>query len=319
MSQTVLVTGASGFIGRVLCASLLARGYRVRAAVRSQTSAARLPRGVSLAVVGDIDPATDWRAAFAEPVDAVVHLAARAHRLRDDAVDSEAEFHRVNALGTEHLARAAVGKARRFVLVSSIAAVCSRADEVIDEQTPCRPQTPYGRSKLAAEHRLHAVVRDASLETVVVRPPAVYGPENPGRFAQLFRLVAAGYPLPLGGLRNRRSFVYVDNLVDALATVVAHPAAKGETFLVSDGEDVSVSQLVELAARQMGRRARLWPAPQRLLRLGGLVLRKTALLDSVLGSLAIDSGKIRRLLDWRPPVRFEQAMSVTTCSHRRAA
>ena len=319
VSPIILVTGASGFIGRSLCRTFLARGFRVRAAIRSSNAIASLPRGVSVSIVGDIGPSTDWQEALKEPLHAVVHLAARAHRLRDDAADPEAEFHRVNALGTHRLAEATLGHARRFVFVSSIAAVSSCADDVIDERTPCRPQTPYGRSKLAAERLLHEVADGTSMETVVVRPPAVYGPDNPGRFAQLFRLVAAEYPLPLGGLRNRRSFIYVENLVDALVRAVTHPAAAGETFVVSDGEDVSVSQLVEMVARQMGRRVRLWPAPERLLKLGGRVLRKTTLVDSVIGSLAIDASKFRRMLAWNPPICFEHAMNETTRLLRNVA
>jgi nucleoside-diphosphate-sugar epimerase len=261
--------------------------------------------------VGDIGPDTPWDGAALGTFDTVVHLAARVHVLREKAVAPAVEFHRVNVAGTERLARAAAGRVCRLVYVSSVHAMCTLADEVLDEASPCRPDTPYGESKLAAEETLRAIAEKTGLETVIVRPPPVYGPGILGNLGKLFRLVRKGWPLPLRNIANRRSLIYVENLANALVACSFHPAAGGRTFLVSDGEDVSVADLVRRAGAAFGRRVRLVPAPIRLMRLAGRCLGKSGAVERLVGSLAVSSDRIRRLLSWSPPYTMAEGFQVT--------
>lgn len=316
----VLVTGATGFVGLRLCTALLDRGYRVRTAVRSSEAALRLPAGVEPCLIGEIGPHTNWNSAFPTDVDVVFHLAARVHQLRDRAADPAAEFERVNTAGSARLAEAAVRHGvRRFVYVSSVHAMCTLADYVLTEQSACAPSTPYGRSKLAAERALHEVTGRTTTELVVVRPPPVYGPGHLGSLSKLLKFAQRGWPLPLGGISNRRSLVFVDNLVDALIAVADHPSAAGQTFLVSDGDSVSLPELVSAAARAGGRIPRLLPAPKSLLKAIGRLTGKSDAVARLLGSLAVDDGKLRRTLSWHPPVAQSEGLKSTMLWVRNAA
>lgn len=320
MTRQVLVTGATGFVGRRLCTILLKRGDRVRAAVRSSAAALRLPPGVEPCLIGEIGPDTDWNNACTTDVDVVFHLAARVHQLRDRAADPAAEFQRVNTAGSACLAEAAVRHGvRRFVYVSSVHAMCTLADDVLTEQSACAPSTAYGRSKLAAERVLQEVTGRTATELVVVRPPPVYGPGHLGNLSKLLKLAERGWPLPLGGIDNRRSLVFVDNLVDALIAVAEHSAAAGETFLVSDGDSVSLPELVSSAARAGGRSPRLLPAPTSLMKTIGRLTGKSDAVARLLGSLAVDDGKLRRTLAWRPPVTLSEGLQSTMRWVRDAA
>jgi nucleoside-diphosphate-sugar epimerase len=311
----VLVTGATGFVGRSLCRVLLDRGHEVAAAVRGRSAIDRLPPGVQAVTVGDIGPDTDWRSALLKGIDVVAHLAARVHVLKETAADPAAEFHRVNVAGTERLAQAAAGRVRRLVYVSSVHAMCTLSAEPLTEASPCRPETPYGMSKLQAEHTLQQIGEKTGLQTVLLRPPPVYGPGGAGNLARLLGLARSGWPLPLGGIDARRSLVYVGNLADALAACIEHPAAAGETFLVSDGEDVSLSDLVRHAAAATGCRARLLPAPTGPLRLAARGLGKAGAVDRLLGSLVVDSSKIRERLGWQPPHTLAEGLFWTLSGH----
>lgn len=309
--QRVLVTGASGFVGRQLCAALVREGWAVRAALRPQADRRRLPPGVECRVVGDIGPETRWDAALLAGVDTVVHLAARVHVLRERAEDPDAAFRQTNVLGTERLAAAAAGRVRRFVYVSSLHAVRTLSDEVLDETSPCRPDTPYGRSKLEAEQVLSATRDRTGLDVVVVRPAPVYGPDGTGNLAALLRWVRRGWLLPLAGIDNRRSLLYVGNLVSALRACIETPAAAGQTFLVSDGETVSTSELICRAAAAAGRSARLWPAPLTLLRSAARLCGRSASLDRLIGSLAVDITRLRQALSWQPAFTLDEGLRAT--------
>ncbi len=319
MSSSILVTGASGFVGRRLCQALLSRGHQVYASVRTPHSAARLPVGVTVVVSGELEAETVWETSLLDRIDVIIHLAARVHLLNDRANDPPAEFMRVNVGGTEALALAAAGRVRRFVYVSSVHAMCVLADNVLDERSPCRPETPYGRSKLAAEIALRRIAERTGLELVIVRPAPVYGPENRGNLARLFGLVQRGWPLPLCKIGNRRSFVYVDNLVDALAAAARHPAARNETFLLGDGEDLSLAELIARVGDALGRRARTLPVPLRLMQLVGGVLGKSDAVNRLTGSLAVDSGKIRQHLQWQAPYSVDDGLAATAIWMRKGA
>ena len=299
LTMRMLVTGASGFVGRALAAHLAARGHDVVPAVRR----AREDAPAGAVEVGEVDGATDWRRALAG-VDAVVHLAARVHVLREEAADPPAAFRAVNVEGTAALARAAAAAgARRLVFLSSVGVNGGVTHgRAFTEADPPRPHTPYARSKLEAEGALAEVARETGVETVVVRAPLVHGAEAPANFRRLLALVRSGLPLPFASVRNRRTLVGVDNLCAFLALCLSAPAAAGETFLVGDGEDVSTPALVRALARGMGRPARLVPFPPGALRRLLAAAGRGSLADQLLGSLQVDDAKARRVLGWTPPV-----------------
>lgn len=295
----VLVTGATGFVGSHLVPLLLAQGHRVRAAVRTPGATVA---GAETVAVGDLGPDTDWSAALAG-IDAVAHLAARVHVMRDKATDPLAEFRQVNTAGTRRLAEAAAGAGiRRFVYISSIKAVVDESrDRAVDARTPAEPHSPYGRSKREAEEALAEIAAGSALEPVVLRPPLVYGPGVGGNFRTLMTLIRRGVPLPLGRVENRRSLLYVGNLADAIAVCLDHPDAPGRSFLLSDGLPLPTRDLVERLAAHLGRPARLWDVPPELLALAARLAKQEAAFDRVAGSLVVEDHAIRRTLSWSPP------------------
>lgn len=309
--NTILVTGANGFVGRELCKELLRSGHLVKGVVRSSGAAGQLD--VPTVAVGEIGPDTRWEEAL-EGVGCVIHLAARVHVMRDTAADPLAEFQRVNVEGTKHLAQCAASKGvRRFVYVSSIKVNGEEtgAGRKFTENDDPAPMDPYGVSKWQAEQALARIARETGLEVVIVRPPLVYGAGVKGNFIQMLRVVARGLPLPLATVPNRRSLVYVGNLVDALVACALNPAAAGKTFLVSDPEAVSTSELLRQLAAALGVSSRLFPCPPALLRLAGRLSGKTQQVERLLGSLEVDSAKIRRDLDWVPPYSLQQGLRTT--------
>jgi UDP-N-acetyl-alpha-D-quinovosamine dehydrogenase len=297
----VLVTGGSGFIGTAVCTDALAKGWKVRAAVRGDR--ARVAVGAEHRSIADVRDAA-WEPAL-EGVDAVIHLAGIAHELRGQ--DAEEVYHAVNCAATERLARAAArAGVRRFVFASSI--------KVNGESTPlerpfraadaARPQDRYARSKWCAERALAKVAAETGLETAVIRPPLVYGPGVGANFLRLIRLVDSGIPLPFGSIRNRRSFIYLGNLVDLIVLCATSSTAAGKTLLCSDGEDLGTPELVTRIAKALGRLARLWPMPPRLLP------------AKLAQSLAIDPGETRRYLEWRPKFTVDDGLAHTTAWYR---
>src|SRR5688500_15456566 len=258
-SERVLVTGATGFVGGHLVPHLRRLGFTVRAAVRSAD--VHVPHAAEVVAVGDIGPHTDWSAAL-RSVDYVVHLAGRAHQLAERGRPDVAEFRRVNQEGTAALARgAARSGVRRLLFVSSIGAVADTETRFVDDDTEGVPDTAYGESKRAAEQEVRRILADTPCDWCILRPPLVYGPGNPGNMGRLLRLVATGLPLPLGGIRNRRSFVYVGNLVSAIAHCMDTPSASRQTFVVADDEAPSTSELLRLLGAAAARRIRLVTVP----------------------------------------------------------
>jgi len=307
----MLVTGANGFVGRALCAELRNRGYRVRAALRSGANFDI--SGCDIAKIQDIATDTDWADAL-HGVETVIHLAARVHVMCDDAANPLEEFRKTNVAGTEHLARvAATNGVKRLVYVSSIKVngESTQSNERFTESYLPSPQDPYGISKWEAEQALHRVAAETGLEIVIVRPPLVYGSNVKGNFAQMLKVLAKGIPLPLASVNNLRSLIYVGNLVDALILCATHSAAAGQTYLVSDGEDISTPDLLLSLSVAMGRSARLLPCPSALLRLGGGVFGKSEQVERLLGSLCVDSSKICRELNWTPPFSLQQGLRAT--------
>ncbi len=315
----ILITGATGFVGKPLCDALSQRGHKIRKALRTPGSGGDSTNAaVESAVVGDITPQTDWSRALVG-VDTVIHLAARVHVMQERAANPLAEFRRVNVAGTEQLARsAAAAGVKRLVYVSSIKVngEATRGGYKFTEEDKPAPEDPYGVSKWEAEQALRQIASETGLEVVTVRPPLVYGPEVKGNFAQMLRAVRKGVPLPLASVRNRRSLVYVGNLADALIACATHPDAAGQTYLISDGVDVSTPELLRQLANGMGLQARLVPFPPTLLHAVAALLGKGGQADRLIGSLQVDSGKIRRELNWLPPYSLQQGLQATAQWYR---
>jgi nucleoside-diphosphate-sugar epimerase len=305
----ILLTGASGFIGRATLRATLAAGHDVRAAVRH----GRVPAPPVQAVrIPDLASYTGWSYAL-DGVDTIVHLAARVHVMRDRVADSLAEYRAVNVEGTRQLATAAAeAGARRFVFVSSVK-VHGEASHTapFTAHSPMAPVDAYSRSKVEAEDALHEIESRSGLEVVVVRPPLVYGPGVGANFLTLLKAVGRGWPLPLGRVDNRRSLIYVDNLADVLLLAAVHQDAAGRAFLVADGPPVSTSELIRRMARALNRPVRLLAVPEPWLRLAGRVAGRSSAVDRLLGSLEVDDSPTRQLLGWREPVPPDEALRRT--------
>ena len=302
--RPVLITGASGFIGQALCIKLNQRCINFVPVFRykEQDSFA--------ATIGNINGATSWSKVL-QNAEAVIHLAARVHIMRDSASDPVAEFRRVNTEGTLHLARqaAAVG-VRRFIFLSTIgvngnSTLLGKAFTPTD--TPS-PHDPYSLSKYEAEIGLLSIAQLTGMGVVIIRPPLVYGASAPGNFGKLTRLIAKSLPLPLGSINNLRSFVGIDNLVDFIVACLEHPAAANETFLVSDGEDLSTPDLIRRTASAINRPARLLPVPVWALQAGASLLGKGDAVQRLCGNLQVDISKARSLLGWVPPVSVDEGL-----------
>lgn len=300
----VLVTGATGFIGTALVARMVHEGRAVvRAGIRSEAST--LPASVER-VLNDLNPGMDWQPALVG-VHVVVHLAARVHVMREAAANSLAEFRRVNVAGTLNLARqAAAAGAQRFVYLSSVK-VYGEAGAYAEEDPPA-PEEAYGISKYEAEVGLRQIAAETGMEVVIIRAPLVYGPHVRANFETLMRVVARGIPLPLGAIDNRRSLVALDNLVDFILTCIERPAAANETFLVSDGEDLSTTDLIRRLAQAMGRPARLIPVPPAVLMAAATLLGRRDVARRLLGSLRVDITKAKQRLAWVPPVSVDEGL-----------
>jgi nucleoside-diphosphate-sugar epimerase len=314
-AQLVLVTGSTGFIGQRLCAVLLRDGLAVRTALhRPVADAGRIDiRGqMESAVVGNIDAATDWSRAV-DGVGAVVHLAGRVHVMHEHAVDPLNAYRRTNTDGTVHLARAAVqAGVRRFVFVSTIKVNGETTSEkAFDEHDTPAPSDAYALSKWEAEQGLWEIAHETGLEVVIVRPPLVYGPGVKGNFFSLLRLVQRGLPLPFNACTNRRSLVGLDNMAGFLMQCLSDPHAAGNTFLVSDGEDLSTSELIRRLARAMDRPARLFSIPSSWLRAAGSAIGRPGLYERLCASLQVDIGKANRVLDWSPQVSVDEELART--------
>jgi nucleoside-diphosphate-sugar epimerase len=299
----ILVSGAGGFVGSALCAALVP-SHALHGLTRDPSKA--LAPGVRRLV---------WRGdgadldAFPE-VDAVVHLAARTHVLRDGAAQPLEAFRAANSSGTLNLARrAAAAGVRRFIFVSSahVNGTITHGRPFTEQDVPA-PHGPYAMSKWEAEQGLRELATRTSMQVVTIRPPLVYGADAPANFGKLLQAVKSGIPLPLGSIDNARSLVGLDNLVAFIQLCLEHPAAANQTFMVSDGEDVSTTELLRKVARACGRKARLLPVPPALLRFVARMSGRGDMAIRLLDSLVVDDGKARALLGWRPVATMDEQL-----------
>jgi len=308
----IVVTGATGFVGRALCKHLLAHDHVAVSAVRRTSGQ---PHEV---VVGNIDAATDWHHALVGS-DAVVHLAARVHVMDDTAQNPLALYRATNTEATLNLARqAAQAGVMRFVYISSVKVNGEGRDAPYRETDAPSPEDAYAISKWEAEQGLQQIAAETGLEVVILRPPLVYGPGVKANFLRLMQMVERGWPLPLGAIRNRRSLLYLGNFVDAIRLCVEHPDAAGQTFLLDDGEPVSTPQLIRALARAMGRPARLPAVPVGVLELAGALLGKRAAVARLTGSLFVDGSAIRSRLGWVSPYTMQQGLDATVAGWQRS-
>lgn len=309
MSIKVAVSGANGFVGRAVLSRLIHENRSATAFVR-EGGAQQL--GEIDVAVASLDDPTSWSGALRQ-CSVFIHCAGRAHITKGPGKDALHEFRDTNTDLTLALAKsAAAAGVKRFVFVSSIGVNgLTSGQEPFTPEGPTNPQTPYAISKYEAELGLHAISQETGLEVVVVRPPLVYGADAPGNFKTLVTMLRQGWVLPLGSVTtNRRSYIALPNLVDFLLTVSEHPAAANQVFLVSDGEDISTSDLLRTLAAAMGRRARLWPVPLVLLRLGAVILGRQDLAQRLLADLSVDITKTRQLLGWSPLVSVGEGLSL---------
>ena len=300
----LVVTGAGGFVGTALCRAAEVQGHEVLRVTRSHGQGSS-----GSATVEAIDGQTDW-GHLLDGADAVIHLAARVHVLRESAKDPLAAFRKVNVDGTRRLAeRAASAGVRRLVLVSSIKVL---GEETVaapfgPESVPA-PQDHYGQSKLEAEAALRDVATRYGLETVILRPPLVHGPGAGGNLRRLMGLIRQGVPLPFAGIENRRSLIGVDNLVSALIHSSGVSAAAGQILLIADQPPPSTPGLIRILADAMALPARLFSVPAPALRLLGRLAGRSEEVGRLTGSLEVDDRRTRALLQWTPPVTLEAGL-----------
>lgn len=317
--KRVLITGASGFVGKALTSALVTNGYLVRGTYRN----AKIESMPGSEWVHTEDLASAPFGELLRDCDYVVHLAALAHQVGREV--PAADFDRVNHQATAEIARAVAASTsvRRLIFVSSIGAVCSFSDSPVTSETECRPDSDYGQSKRNAELAVRKILAATPQDYCIIRPSLVYGPGNPGNMLRLMRLTRSPLPLPLGAIRNRRSFLFVGNLADLIEKALTSPGASRQTFNAADNDILSTPDLIRELAGLSGSRARLWPAPiwsLRLLGRAGDLLSKlskrslgidTYSVDRLLGSLEIDNSHVRRTLRWEPPFTTRQGLSLT--------
>lgn len=315
LKRKILVTGGTGFVGNALLRNLARRpDFNVLAWTRRASTI--LPSGVA-----SVPLSSSSTFAAGSPVggvDTVVHCAARVHVMDDEAPDPLAEFRRVNVDITLDLARSAVeAGARRFIFISSIKVngESTRPGSPFTAFDTPQPCGAYALSKHEAEAGLREIGEQTGLEVVIIRAPLVYGPGVGANFRSMMRWLVAGVPLPLGALSNRRSLVALDNLIDLIDTCIDHPAAAFQTLLVSDGEDMSTSELLRRLAVALGRPARLLPVPDHWIALAARLLRRENIRTRLCESLQVDIGRTRELLGWSPPVRVDDALRQTALDY----
>jgi len=282
----ILITGQNGFIGKALFDLLKQQEHQVHGTVRNKQ---KTQKNKDILVVGNIGPTTDWRAALAD-IEVVIHLANRAHILNEKVADPLAIFREVNVDGTIQLAKQALeSKVKRFIFISSIKVNGEKTDEhsfsVADRPNP---QDPYAISKLEAEIALRKIGAQSSMEIVIIRPPLVYGQGVKGNYQRLSRLVELGIPLPFASIKNKRSLISLDNLLQMLSKAVVDQTVANQTFLVSDGRDLSTPQLIKKIAKSIGKPARLFPFPVKLLKILGRLTGQSKAISRLTENLQID-------------------------------
>ncbi|MCX7114412.1 MAG: SDR family oxidoreductase [Gammaproteobacteria bacterium] len=319
LKKTILITGATGFIGKHLAQALLTTeiprfarddvGVTLHLSSRSKIDFPHHPNASIFSPI-NLDPEANWSPALAN-CDVVIHTAARVHVLNEAADNPLYEFRRVNVDGTLALARQAVEHGvKRFIYLSSIGVNGARTvgDARFSAEDVPSPENDYAMSKWEAEQGLQQLAAETGMEVVIIRPPLVYGPDAKGNFQRLISWVNRGLPLPLGAIHNRRSFVSIDNLLSLLMVCVESPHAANQVFLVSDGDDVSTTELLRRVGLALKKPVRLLPIYPAILKMAATVLGKQADVGRLCDSLEIDISKTSSVLGWKPPFNMRDTL-----------
>ncbi|MES2675604.1 MAG: SDR family oxidoreductase [Pseudomonadota bacterium] len=308
----VMVTGAGGFVGSAVLHKLISLDIPVCGVVRTATSGC----STEVTVKGDMDATTDW-ADTLKDIDVVVHCAARAHIMDDKAKNPLAAFRKNNVEATLNLCRqAANAGVKRFIFISSVKVngEATTSNQKFSADDLPAPLDPYGISKWEAEQGLRMLASETGIEVVIIRPPLVYGSRVKGNFQSLLKLAKTGIPLPLGDISNRRSMIFIENLVDFIVLTLKHPAAANETFLVADEDDLSTAQLLQELRQFMKVPVRIFSVPQICLYCLGSVTRTTAIVERLCGSLCLDVTKTKNMLGWKPTFTAREGLQQTVTS-----
>ena len=308
--ESILITGATGFVGSALVHRLVDEGKSLILIARN-SSPATYPNCVSSSF--EISPESDLRSVL-RAVGVVIHLAARVHVMNDKSADALAEYRRDNLESTINLARqSAASGVKRFIFMSSVKVngEFTSGDATFSAEDIPKPEDPYGVSKLEAEIALKKLAEETGMEVVIIRSPLVYGPKVKANFLSMMKWLQKGLPLPFGCIHNSRSLVGLDNLVDLIVTCLDHPKAANQIFMVSDGHDVSTSILLRETSAALGRKANLICIPPSLLRMVFFLIGKKSFSQRLIGSLRVDISKTKELLNWHPPVSFEEGIRQT--------
>ena len=309
--KRILLTGVSGFIGDALANAVYDKGFNVRGAVRTISST--IPSFVEQIDVGDISPEVNWTLAL-DNVDVAIHLAARVHVMQETTNNPLEEFRRINTESTISLAtQAEKNGVKRFIYLSSIKVngEFTQTGNSFNENDKFVPVDPYALSKYEAELGLLELAKNTQMEIVIIRPPLVYGPGVKANFLSMMNWLYKSVPLPFGAIFNKRSLVALDNLVDLILTCIEHPAAVNQVFLVSDGEDLSTTDLLSRVAVALGKKSRLIPINQQLLEITLTLIGKKDLAQRLCGSLQVDISKAKKLLNWTPLISVDEGIHKT--------
>ncbi len=313
----ILVTGATGFVGKAIVEKLMGSTYQIRACSRDNKFT--FSSGLKPFVVGDLSEQSNWKEAL-QGIDVVIHLAARVHVMNDNELDPLTEYRKINTNATLRLAKQAASLGvKQFIFMSTIkvngeATIennCFKADDRVSLTDP------YAISKYEAEQGLLALAKETNMEVVIIRPPLVFGPGVKANFESMIKWVKLGIPLPFGAVENKRSLIAIDNLVSFVVHCIKHPNAKNEVFLISDGEDISTTDLIQKIAKAFGRKAWLIPVPTQLMRNVAKIMGREKLADRLLGSLQIDNSKAMELLSWKPISSIDEQLNKLAAEHKK--
>lgn len=310
------MTGGTGFIGGKLILKLLTHKFFLKVGVRKFSIDLPVVPNLEQVKVGSLSPDCDWSDALFG-VEVVIHLAARAHILSESEIEPLVEFRKANTDSTLSLARqAAAANVRRFIFISSIGVNGNgTSSECFSVESIPEPKDPYAMSKFEAEEALKLFAKSVKMEVVIIRPPLVYGADAPGNFGLLLKVVHSGIPLPLGSIHNRRSMVSLENLIDLIITCIYHRKAANQTFLISDDEDISTTELLKRMAIALGKPSRLIPVSPVIIKAVAKILGKKTIARRLCDSLQIDISHTRKILDWEPPVSVDEALKRTASEY----
>jgi nucleoside-diphosphate-sugar epimerase len=306
--MNILVTGANGFLGKKLCETLTQQNHNVSAVIRSNDT---IVKNTQL-IIKQLSKETIWDDVLS-CIDVVIHLAGRAHVMKEEASDPYQAYAEINVDATRHLAeQAALNGVKRFIFLSSVKVNGeSTKKSAFTESDQPQPEDDYGKTKYEAEKALSKIAQETEMEVVIIRPPLVYGKGVKANFKNLIKLSQSGLPMPFGAVHNKRSLIYIENLIDFIMVCIDHPQAANQTFLVSDDHDVSTTQLIKSIANASGKKSRLIPIPNNWLTFMFKLLGKPSLSDRLCGNLQVDISKAKTLLSWKPPFSFKDGIART--------